>query len=372
MFPPTGRERLVIVSDLHMSTGAGPIPDPFSEDAAFAGLLDALAGTRTPTRLVLLGDTFDLVLAAGSFDMARGSLDAIAKAHPGVFRALGAFAGAGHSVVVVPGNHDIALLRGSVQQQLRELIANEAGDREAGARIAFRPWIVHVPGVLYAEHGQQHHDINHFRSLLSHAEANAPPGLCLDDARVELARLREYRPGTSVVAVRAAALAGRVLRAGVHTASRRGPHMNRARERLLLDHAAAIGLPGDVLLDLDRRQQPTVLRIAARMVRTRATPGEYMVTAARIVSDALADATVAPAFCVFGHTHVAADRPVWPDVETPRYLNAGTWSTMVRRGRSGTQDRLRYIEIDHGANRPPAARLRRWDQTSRDPIEPVR
>jgi UDP-2,3-diacylglucosamine pyrophosphatase LpxH len=104
------RERLVILSDLHMATPAGPLPDPFGEDAALTGLLGALASDPRRTRLILLGDAFDLVLAAG-----RG-LEAIAAAHPRVFEALGAFAGAGHSLVVVPGNHDAALLQLSLIQ----------------------------------------------------------------------------------------------------------------------------------------------------------------------------------------------------------------------------------------------------------------
>jgi hypothetical protein len=47
----------------------------------------------------------------------------------------------------------------------------------------------------------------------------------------------------------------------------------------------------------------------------------------------------------------------------PQYANAGTWSTMVRPGRDGAEDRLRFIEIAHGVGRPATARLRRWQRT---------
>jgi len=60
------RERVVIVSDLHMAAAGGPVADPFREDDAFAGLVRALAAGVMPTRLVLLGDVVDLVLARGS------------------------------------------------------------------------------------------------------------------------------------------------------------------------------------------------------------------------------------------------------------------------------------------------------------------
>ena len=356
------RQRVVVVSDLHMAVPDGPVRDPFGEDAAFAGLLHALA-SGPPTHLVLLGDTFDLVLAAG----ASAGLDAIAAAHPGVFRALGAFLAAGSTADVVPGNHDIDLLRPRLQQRLRELVTRAAGDPAAGGRIAFPPWVVHIPGVLYAEHGQQHHDINHFRAILTRTEGDPrrpgarPPGLCLDEARVELAaRRRARRPRATTVALRATALAGRVARAGAGLTVGAGPRARRRHERRLRDHALELGLPRDVLLEVDRRATPTPLAVAGRL---RARGGNFMLEAARGVSGVLAQAGAPTAFYVFGHTHVAEDRLLADRPGAPRYLNAGTWSTMVRPGRDGAEDRLRFIEIEHGAGRPATARLRRWQRT---------
>jgi hypothetical protein len=45
------------------------------------------------------------------------------------------------------------------------------------------------------------------------------------------------------------------------------------------------------------------------------------------------------------------------------HLNAGTWSTMVRPGRDGAEDQLRFNGIEHGGGRPATARLRRWQRT---------
>jgi UDP-2,3-diacylglucosamine pyrophosphatase LpxH len=354
------RRRLVIVSDLHMATADGPLGDPFAEDEAFAGLLGALASDGPPTRLVLLGDTFDLVLADG------GGLDAIAAAHPAVFHALGGFVRSGHTVEVVPGNHDIDLMERPVQERLRELVGAAVGDRNAGARIGFRPWIVYVPGVLYAEHGQQHHDLNHFKSVPSGPDdaggGALPPGLCLDQARVRLAGLRRRRPAATA-AVQGAALAGGIARAGASVLRTGGPWSRRRRERRLRDHALELGLPAEALVEIDRRATPTPLSIAGRMARraAQAQSPEPMSAAARTVCEILADTGATIAFCVFGHTHIAADRRVGEHPSAPRYLNAGTWSTMVRRGRDGAEDRLHWVEIEHGGGPSPTARLRHWE-----------
>jgi UDP-2,3-diacylglucosamine pyrophosphatase LpxH len=398
------RERLVVVSDLHMSTPDCPVPDPFSDDEAFAGLLASLTSDGVPTRLILLGDMLDLVLAAAPSRTRRGTdpmvaarrgLDAIAGAHPRVFAALGAFSRAGHAIEVVPGNHDIGLVHRPLQQRLRELIVGGPGGRHAESRIRFWPWIFHVPGVLYAEHGQQHHDINHFRQVLTRAEPNPrgrgsdPPAVRLDEALVELAgllgvaagspravaaaltaHLRERRPGAAAAAVRAAALGGGLARVGLGLTF--GPRRSRRseHERRLREHAHELGLSAEVLLELDRRATPTLLTIARGMVRSAATatgsagrsvPDAFALAAARTVAEALAGAGGAPPFYVFGHTHVARDRPLWARAGAPRYLNAGTWSSIVRRGRDGHEDRLRFVEVEHGANRPPIARLGRWD-----------
>jgi UDP-2,3-diacylglucosamine pyrophosphatase LpxH len=360
------RERLVIISDLHMATSAGPLPDPFVEDEALARLLGSLASDGRPTRLVLLGDTFDLVLAAG------GGLDAIADAHPGVFGALGAFAGAGHSLVVVPGNHDVELMHRPAQNRLRQLVALAAGRHDRGAPIAFRPWIVHVPGVLYAEHGRQHHDVNHFRAVLNGTETtrrrrgSRPPALCLDEGRIELAALRARRAGAAAMAVHVAVLAVAMARSGADLTFGPGPRRRALHERRLRHHAGELGLPADALVEVDRRAAPTALEIGRRTARilgpARGRDGGngLMPAAAEEVAGVLSRAGAAPPYFVFGHTHVAEDRPLRGGSDMPRYLNAGTWSTLVRPGRDGDEDRLRYVEIEHGGDAPPTARLRRW------------
>jgi hypothetical protein len=175
--------------------------------------------------------------------------------------------------------------------------------------------IVHVPGVLYAEHGQQHHDINHFQQVLTRAELNPPgrgsdrPGVRLDEALVELAGLlgvatsspqavaaalvahvRERRPGASAAVARAAALGGGLARVGlaVSVCPRRSGHAE--HKRRLRDHARELGLSAEVLFELDRRATPTLLTIARTTVRSAAnktgSPGRSVPDACAVAARA--------------------------------------------------------------------------------------
>jgi len=85
-------------------------------------------------------------------------LDRIATGHRRVFASLGEFAASDSRVVVVPGNHDLELIRPSTQARFCELVDEACGQPGAATRIEFQPWIYYVPGVLYAEHGSQYHD----------------------------------------------------------------------------------------------------------------------------------------------------------------------------------------------------------------------
>ncbi|HYB25700.1 MAG TPA: metallophosphoesterase [Solirubrobacteraceae bacterium] len=92
--------RTLVVSDLHL--GARGRPDVLRRERERAALLGALEGFD---RLVLLGDTLEL-----RHGPLRGALS---EAVP-VLRELGSAVG---EVVVVPGNHDHALLRGWLERR---------------------------------------------------------------------------------------------------------------------------------------------------------------------------------------------------------------------------------------------------------------
>jgi UDP-2,3-diacylglucosamine pyrophosphatase LpxH len=90
--------RTLVVSDLHL--GARLQRDVLRRPEALEALLEALDDVG---RLVLLGDAIELLEGRPA--------RALALAEP-VLRAIGARLGPGREVVVVPGNHDAALVRG--------------------------------------------------------------------------------------------------------------------------------------------------------------------------------------------------------------------------------------------------------------------
>jgi UDP-2,3-diacylglucosamine pyrophosphatase LpxH len=89
--------RTLVISDLHLGARLGR--DVLRESEALDGLLHALEGVD---RLVLLGDVVELLEGR--------TTEAMAIAKP-VLRAVGARLGSGREVILVPGNHDIALVR---------------------------------------------------------------------------------------------------------------------------------------------------------------------------------------------------------------------------------------------------------------------
>ncbi len=405
---------MLLLSDLHMASAQGPYGDPFPDDTAIAATLDWFATELAErTRLVILGDLFDFVLApphvrpgAVGDDLAAAKLEAIAAAHTRVFTALAAFAAAGHSLEILPGNHDIELLRPALQARLRELLG--------GAPLALHPWILHVPGVLYAEHGQQHHLLNHFVRLLDRsiaADDEPPPALgrSLDDLHALLATrlgrplddlgalwgatgraLLARQPGAAEVATDAIVGLWRLVRSSAALAyAGGGGHMTAS----LREASSELALPAEALVQILRCAQPTV-RSAARSVRrarlagppaapshkndaSRADtgPDRYMLEAARTVDRVLCDHGVGVRFYAFGHTHVVRDAAVaardpasGPPVSSgPRYLNPGTWSTLVRAGRERASDRLRLIEVVQRHPDPPEARWWQWNAATRRP-----
>ncbi len=175
---------LAIVSDLHMSagynrrTGTYDRNEDFFYDGAFGRFVDDLlrraAAEARRWRLVILGDFVDFLQVTPAADQSPGEtssaatvakLETIAQGHAEVFAALGRLVAAGHRVDIVIGNHDVEFVWADVQRRFKELVAERAvGD--VAERIAFHPWIFYIPGVVYAEHGQQYDGVNSFTTPL--------------------------------------------------------------------------------------------------------------------------------------------------------------------------------------------------------------
>ncbi len=181
----------ILVSDLHLSAGYDPRTgtyhrnEDFFYDAAFARFLHDLcsrgARERRTWRLVILGDLFDFLQvdtvrprtagrgAVTEDTVTVAKLEQIAAGHAEFFEALGRFVAAGHGLDIVPGNHDIELVRPAVQERFRELITEYGGEADtskAAGPVRFHPWILYLPGVLYAEHGHQYDRDNSFSMAL--------------------------------------------------------------------------------------------------------------------------------------------------------------------------------------------------------------
>ena len=343
---------LVVISDLHLGAGLaagswGPgFTDDFADDQALCDFLRWLS-TRRECRLVFLGDTFDFLrvpvsgartgLFARSDAEAVAQLDRIAASHRTVVSALSAVIAAGLQVDFVAGNHDAELIRPAVRERLCELL---------NGQVRFHPWILYLPGLLYAEHGHHHHDINTFARPLHPYARNAgrlerPPAALLGDLR----RLPSS-PGCFWRDV-LTGLCGR----------RSGRKRAEYLAGLAPAQADVTGLPAAVLAELHHLASFSLFGVGRRLVAARRRHGDrrgYLPVAAGAVHGLLAQSQLAVPFYAFGHTHAAMRLPLGTNAW---YLNSGTWSTGTRGSASA---RRTWIEITAGADPAPVARLFHW------------
>ena len=378
------RRDILVLSDFHMSLGREPgapvgyAHEEFRQDAAFARFLDHLI-VRGADRfhLVLLGDLVDFLTAdpavGGGASAALAKLERIVAGHPAPFSVLGAFAVAGGRLTIVPGNHDVELLRPSVRRRLVELMVRN-GDPSAPARVGFAPWIFHVPGVLYAEHGSQYHDINAFPTLLSAADGDdieLPLG-----SQLALRALRRREHGQSKAHDAAFALsAARTAAALGGPAERRRRAVYRAA--VLAAAARDTGLRPETLTAIDRLSERSALALGRRALRLAArrrangshgitdppapdTVDDAILRAARAVDGVLAREGSAVPFYAFGHTHRAAQLPLREGERPAWYFNTGAWADGA-----APPPFLPYLHIER--NGVPTARLLAWNDAERVP-----
>ena len=174
---------VVVVSDLHMSTGYNARTGTFHRnedffyDGAFARFIDHLidraATERRRWRMVIMGDFVDFLQvdapesseAITSSATTVAKLDIVARGHPGVFEALARFIDAGNIVDIVIGNHDIEFVWPAAQEHFRSLVARST-DADVAPAITFHPWFLYLPGMAYLEHGHQYDSLNSFATLM--------------------------------------------------------------------------------------------------------------------------------------------------------------------------------------------------------------
>lgn len=287
--------RSLVVSDFHL--GARLRRDVVRHPEALAALLDALAGVD---RLVLLGDVVELL--EGRPDHAMG------VAEP-VMRAIGGRLDPGAEVIVVPGNHDAALIApwlraNGVSPAVDAAVPLDATpllERLAGwlgpARVR-----VSYPGVWLSEGVWATHGHYLDRHLL--------PEVAFGVARGLLGRLP--RDGAAPVDYE---------RAG-------GPSLSRVEARLTRWLPRPLAALVDDLAELvravtmPRRMSPLTVRLLGAQMRRASIPA-----LGRVVHRLGVDAD----WVVFGHVHrcgpLLGDDPAdWLGAGgRPRIVNTGSW-----------------------------------------------
>ena len=98
-------------------------------------------------------------------DHVAQKMRAVAERHDLVFRELAQFVAAGHSLVLVRGNHDVefyweaaraAFVQALIARTPDGTLSDSAARTAFEARIEFRHWFYYVEGLLYVEHGHQY------------------------------------------------------------------------------------------------------------------------------------------------------------------------------------------------------------------------
>ena len=358
--PEPALEQLVLVSDLHL--GAGGRDDRFGRDAEFIAFCHHLAESP-PTRpgarrLAVLGDFLELLevqaaaegRVASSPTIALARLDRIVDAHAGVFGAVADLVDAGWGIDVVIGNHDIDLIRPALQDRVGGLLGRGRGKT---CLVSFHPWILHVPGILYAEHGSQYHDINWFPELVWAAgQRGAAP------IRHPLgAHFAERRAAVAQAVVRE--LPERLLGA-------RHPRRRRYRREGITALTRDIALSPEVLREIDLVPSVSVgamtLRLARQLARPPQPDGTYLRRAASAVDTILQEAGARCAFYAFGHSHAAERQSLVQDGDGPEHLNTGTWSWDVRGRLRGapSEEQCTFVVIECSTPTGPSASLHSW------------
>lgn len=330
------------LSDLHLGDDEGGR----DLDRALPQFLSEVVrrGTDRSRTLVLLGDTVDLhgpTRVDGPRVIAR--LRHVAAGHEPVFRALGECVRAGIAVEVVGGNHDVELTRPGVAACFRTML----GLRPDDPRVEFSPWVLHERGVFYAEHGNQHFELNRLPTI---AAVDEPRGT----AHLPVTPLAASGPGAPWCPVRGPRV-WRVVRA-LRDSRRQEALVTSPWYRVVLSRAARrTGLDVELLAELARASPYTrrkALIGATRRVAQRRLgrePDAVLLARAEVVHRTMTRHHMPAVAYVFGHDHRAARCRLASD---PRalYLNAGTWCRLVR-GRGPDREDLSvfpFVRVSDG------------------------
>ncbi|WP_115788317.1 hypothetical protein [Arthrobacter silvisoli] len=336
-----------LLSDLHLGVADD---DPRGAGSALSGFLqrEVLPASGPQQHVVFVGDTFELFGLAEDESLAR--LDSIFARHSDTFRVLERCAARGVQLHFVCGNHDVELARPSVAARLSALLSPSEP-----AQVRVHPWFLHVPRVLVAEHGHQHHALHRIPEVLR-AAVNGTDELDLPPLAAWNAHPSRSRLGR----------AGAVARACL--ASERAERRVREPEydQLLQSESRRLALDGITVRELaclSRFRTMSALPVAAtRMALAaagRRAAGQEAAAAGRFARTLEAHGS-AVAWYVSGHTHRALESAL--EACSTRYINTGTWCSDVR-GRGPDQSDRRvfpYAVIDVARDGAASGGLRYW------------
>ena len=374
-----------VVSDLHLGPWGA---DPRGTAEAFARFLAREVAPATGnTHVVLLGDTFELV----GLDAQRGRnrLDELVLLNAEVFAEIGLCLRGGVRFHFVCGNHDVDLARPAVADRLVELLSADGPTDQ----VTVHPWALHEPGLLFAEHGHQHHPLQRLPTLLLASvsgtdDLDPPPMVAWTDRTGRTGTIaRTGRTGTIARTSRAlptrsigpAGWTGSTMRRAAAVA-RAFSSTRRAERRaltpgyvsMLSAESERIGITPEAARALWRvsgfRTLPAIAGTARRLLSRRlgrAPQGLGMLPAAARVARTLTDHGTPIRWYVSGHTHRAIDAPI--PGSTTRYLNTGTWCSDVRDRGPDHDDPscYPYAQIDVADDGTATGALRYWRDSRR-------
>ena len=344
----SGAARWWLLSDLHlgMSDDDPRCPGKMLPEFLRSKVLTASAPQQ---HVVFVGDTFELAGCAEDESLAR--LESIFTRHLDAFWALEECAARGVQLHFVCGNHDVELVRPSVAARLSALLSPVEA-----ARVHVYPWLLHVPHVLVAEHGHQHHALHRIPELLRTAVSGTD--------QLDLPPLAAWN------AHRSRSLLGRAVAvARACLASERAERRIRKLEydELLQAESLRLALDGVTLRELARLSRfrtVTALPVTAtRMLLAaagRSVAGEAAPASAGRLARTLEAHGSGVAWYVTGHTHRALESAL--ESCPTRYVNTGTWSSDVRGRGPDQSDRgaFPYAVVDVGGDGATSGGLRYW------------
>ncbi|RPI65158.1 MAG: hypothetical protein EHM47_19030 [Ignavibacteriales bacterium] len=192
-------KRILVISDLHMTSGKDPYTgvwsatEDFFWDNDFSRFLQ-FYGNDSPSLLIINGDLFDFLqvlifpdddekkqynIDASEINLKYGlrtsesasvfQVDKIFKGHPVFFESLASFIAKGNYVKILKGNHDIQLFWPKVQEQVIKNLEDIIGGGQKSvvrSNVEFLPWFFLIPGKIYVEHGNQYEYTTSFRNFL--------------------------------------------------------------------------------------------------------------------------------------------------------------------------------------------------------------